>query len=87
MAKEVWRYLVTTALETVKLYLVTLTARLKRYNSDNKTWNINKLFSTNASIVKTLFLTCNRSVDQQRQYLKKARTQSYMEKKLDRHRA
>ena len=55
---------VTTALETAKQRLVALAARLKRYNSENESRTINKLFSTDASKVYTMLRNGNQSVKQ-----------------------
>ena len=55
---------VTEALEAAKQRLVALSARLKRYNAEAESRNINRLFSTDASKVYTMLRGGSRS-DQQ----------------------
>ena len=56
--------LAATLLETAKQHLVSLPARLKRYNSGNEARTINKLFSTDAVKVNMLSRNGNQSVEQ-----------------------
>ena len=60
-----------TALETAKQLLAILAARLQRHNRANRARSLNRLFSTNAFKVYTLFRNCNQSVEQLDQPKKK----------------
>ena len=52
-----------TALETAMQRLVTIAARLNRYNGENDACNVYKLFSTDTSTINILLRNGNQSAE------------------------